>query len=103
MPSWLLVIPVLSILVFVHELGHFLTAKRFGIKVTEFGFGFPPRLWGISIGERPAYISNSLFYNNSAGFRGSEIFFNDTFESFKKQMKSSTLEEEFIRLTGGSA
>ncbi|HJO60379.1 MAG: M50 family metallopeptidase [SAR202 cluster bacterium] len=51
MPSWLLVIPVLSILVFVHELGHFLTAKRFGIKVTEFGFGFPPRLWGISIGE----------------------------------------------------
>ena len=51
MPSWLLVIPVLSILVFVHELGHFLTAKRFGIKVTEFGFGFPPRLWGISFGE----------------------------------------------------
>ena len=51
MPSWLLVIPVLSILVFVHELGHFLTAKRFGIKVTEFGFGFPPRLWGTSIGE----------------------------------------------------
>ena len=51
MPSWLLVIPVLSILVFVHELGHFLTAKRFGIKVTEFGFGFPPMLWGISIGE----------------------------------------------------
>ena len=51
MPSWLLVIPVLSILVFIHELGHFLTAKRFGIKVTEFGFGFPPRLWGISIGE----------------------------------------------------
>ena len=32
-----------------------------------------------------------------------EIFFNDTFESFKEQMKSSTLEEEFIRLTGGSA
>jgi len=32
-----------------------------------------------------------------------EIFFNDTFESFKEQMTSSTLEEEFIRLTGGSA
>ena len=51
MPSWLLVIPVLSLLVFIHELGHFLTAKKFGIKVTEFGFGFPPRLWGITIGE----------------------------------------------------
>ena len=51
MPSWLLVIPLLSLLVFIHELGHFLTAKKFGIKVTEFGFGFPPRLWGITIGE----------------------------------------------------
>jgi len=51
MPSWLLVVPVLSLLVFVHELGHFLTAKKFGIKVTEFGFGFPPRIWSITVGE----------------------------------------------------
>lgn len=35
---------VLSILVFVHELGHFLVAKRSGIVVEEFGFGYPPRL-----------------------------------------------------------
>jgi RIP metalloprotease RseP len=32
-------------------LGHFLTAKRAGIKVEEFGFGFPPRLWGTRRGE----------------------------------------------------
>ncbi len=38
---------VLSILVFVHELGHFVVAKRSGMKVHEFGFGFPPRLFGI--------------------------------------------------------
>ncbi len=37
---------LLSLLVFVHELGHFLAARFFGIKVEEFGFGFPPRLWG---------------------------------------------------------
>lgn len=37
---------VLSIIVFVHELGHFVMAKRSGMKVDEFGFGFPPRLWG---------------------------------------------------------
>src|SRR3989344_3212732 len=42
---------VLSILVFVHELGHFIVAKRLGIKVEEFGFGLPPRLWGIKKGE----------------------------------------------------
>jgi regulator of sigma E protease len=37
---------ILAVLVLVHELGHFLAAKRAGIKVEEFGFGFPPRLWG---------------------------------------------------------
>src|SRR3989344_3259046 len=42
---------ILSILVLVHELGHFLVAKKFGIKVEEFGFGFPPRVFGKKIGE----------------------------------------------------
>lgn len=35
---------ILSILVFVHELGHFVVAKRSGIKVEEFGWGYPPRV-----------------------------------------------------------
>lgn len=34
-----------------HELGHFLMAKRAGVKVEEFAFGFKPRLWGKKIGE----------------------------------------------------
>lgn len=42
---------VLSVLVFVHELGHFVVAKRSGIKVEEFGFGYPPRLFGVRYGE----------------------------------------------------
>jgi regulator of sigma E protease len=32
----------------VHELGHFVTAKWFGIKVLEFGFGWPPRIFGVT-------------------------------------------------------
>ncbi len=51
MPSFIIFLIVLSILIFVHELGHFLVAKRVGIKVLEFGFGYPPRLWGKKIGE----------------------------------------------------
>ncbi len=51
LPLWLLIFPVLGLLVFVHELGHFATAKFFGIKVTEFGFGFPPRIYGVRYGE----------------------------------------------------
>ena len=42
---------VLSVLVLIHELGHFLTAKKLGIKVEEFGIGFPPRVFGKKIGE----------------------------------------------------
>ncbi len=42
---------ILGLLVFVHELGHFLVAKKMGVRVEEFGFGFPPRLWGIKKGE----------------------------------------------------
>lgn len=42
---------ILSVLVLIHELGHFLVAKYFGIKVEEFGFGLPPRAFGIKRGE----------------------------------------------------
>ena len=35
---------VIVVLVLVHELGHFLVAKRAGITVQEFGVGFPPRI-----------------------------------------------------------
>ena len=38
---------VLSLVVLIHELGHFLAAKMFGVKVHEFGFGYPPRMIGI--------------------------------------------------------
>lgn len=41
----------LLILVLSHELGHFIAAKRFGVKVLEFGFGIPPRIIGKKIGE----------------------------------------------------
>jgi regulator of sigma E protease len=38
-------------LIIIHELGHFLFAKKFGVKVEEFGIFMPPRLWGKQIGE----------------------------------------------------
>jgi regulator of sigma E protease len=46
----LAVSPVFGLLVFVHELGHFLTAKWAGIRVEEFGLGFPPNI--VSIRKR---------------------------------------------------
>jgi len=42
---------ILGLLIFSHEFGHFISAKKAGIKVEEFGFGFPPRVFGIKKGE----------------------------------------------------
>jgi len=49
--SVLLFLVLLTIMVFVHELGHFLSAKRAGIMVEEFAIGFPPRVWSTRRGE----------------------------------------------------
>ena len=43
--NWLWFIPILLIMVVLHELGHFLTARYFGMTVHEFGIGFPPKVW----------------------------------------------------------
>jgi regulator of sigma E protease len=42
---------ILVVLVVVHELGHYLSAKLFGVKVLEFGIGYPPRAFAIKRGE----------------------------------------------------
>jgi regulator of sigma E protease len=42
---------ILGILVFVHELGHFLMAKKWGIRVDEFALGFPPKILSKKVGE----------------------------------------------------
>lgn len=55
----LLFLLILSVLIFVHELGHFMAAKKAGILVEEFGFGLPPRLWGKKVGET-VYSINAL-------------------------------------------
>jgi membrane-associated protease RseP (regulator of RpoE activity) len=50
---WAVVVVIFGIMVMVtlHELGHYLTAKWSGMKVTEFFFGFGPRLWSMRRGE----------------------------------------------------
>lgn len=47
----LVFLAIIALLVFVHELGHFLVAKWNGVVVEEFAFGFKPRIWGKQIGE----------------------------------------------------
>ncbi len=48
---------VLGILIFVHELGHFLLAKKMGVKVLKFSLGFGPKLIGKKVGETEYQIA----------------------------------------------
>ena len=50
-------IVVLGVLIFIHELGHFLVAKHFGVKVLKFSLGFGYKLLGKKIGETEYLIS----------------------------------------------
>src|ERR1700693_5240515 len=47
----LAVVFVLGVMILVHELGHFLAAKYFDVKIDAFSFGFGPRLFGKKVGE----------------------------------------------------
>ena len=65
-------IVVLGLLVFAHELGHFIVAKRNKIIVDEFGFGFPPRL--LKLGERNGteYTLNAIPFGGFVRMRGED-------------------------------
>jgi len=67
--SILIFLLVLSILIIVHELGHFLVARKAGVKVEEFGFGIPPRIIGKKIGET-IYSINALPFGGFVRLHG---------------------------------
>lgn len=49
--SWAFIVVAIIFMIFMHEMGHFLTAKLTGMKVTEFFIGFGPRIWSFHRGE----------------------------------------------------
>ena len=57
----LFVIFLISLLILVHEWGHFFSARVLGVKVEEFGFGFPPRLF--------SKMKNAIFRNDDSSKR----------------------------------
>ncbi|MFZ1987666.1 MAG: M50 family metallopeptidase [Minisyncoccia bacterium] len=68
----LLLIVVLVALILVHELGHFVAAKLSGMRVDEFGIGYPPRAWGIQRGET-LYSINWLPFGGFVKIYGEDL------------------------------
>src|SRR3989344_294438 len=85
---------ILSVLVLIHELGHFLFAKKFGIKVEEFGFGFPPRVFGKRIGET-LYSINPLPVGGFVKLYGEDSAGGGSVKSSKLKVKSYDLKRAF--------
>lgn len=65
----LIFIIILAVLIVVHEFGHFIVAKKSGIKVTEFGVGFPPRIWSKKKGET-LYSVNAIPFGGFVRIHG---------------------------------
>ena len=62
---------VLSVILISHELGHFITAKMTGVRVEEFGLGYPPRIWGFKRGET-TYSINAIPFGGFNKLTGEE-------------------------------
>ena len=55
--SYLLIFCTVSLLIILHELGHFLVAKRMGIPIARFSVGLGPKVWGFKTGETEYWLS----------------------------------------------
>jgi len=80
---------ILTILVLIHELGHFTVARFIGVRVEEFGLGLPPRIWGKKFGATE-YTLNWLPIGGFVRLAGE-----DSDESQKLKVKSQKLSEYF--------
>jgi len=69
--STLVFVLILSVLILIHEFGHYIAAKKNGVYVEEFGFGLPPRAWGKKIGET-IYSLNWLPFGGFVKLLGEE-------------------------------
>lgn len=91
---------VLSVLVLVHEFGHFMMAKFFGVKVLEFGIGLPPRLFGVKKGET-VYSVNALPIGGFVRLHGEEEATTEDKSDLRRAFyKKGALPKLFI-ITGG--
>jgi regulator of sigma E protease len=90
----IIVIIGLSLLILGHEAGHFFAAKLFGLKVDEFGFGFPPRIGAKKVGDTE-YSFNWLPFGGFvkiSGERGEFAMLEE--ESKVESQKSESVEEK---------
>ena len=73
---------ILLPLVILHEFGHYFSAKFFKIKVLEFGFGFPPKLFSYWSSKKLIYFDNNL--NNLDLQKNKSVYISTEFKNDKE-------------------
>ncbi len=96
MSSLMLFFGILSFLVLIHELGHFLAAKKSGVKVLEFGLGLPPKVIGKKFRDT-VYSLNLLPFGGFVRLKGEEEAEESDSDSFSVK---STSKRFFIIVAG---
>jgi len=96
--SILVFILVLSLLILVHELGHFFVARKLGIWVEEFGFGLPPRIFGRKFGET-IYSINLFPFGGFARMHGEDV--EDNIQKPKRSFLSKSKKARSLVVVAG--
>jgi len=91
----------LIILVIGHELGHFFAAKFFGLRVDEFGFGFPPRLFSKKNGET-RYSFNLLPFGGFVRIHGEHSLEGDKLEDPERSFTHQTAWKRAVIVMAGA-
>lgn len=91
---------VLSVLVLVHEFGHFIVAKRLGVRVEKFSFGFGPKIFSVKRGETE-YLLSAILLGGYVKMAGDEPWEN---RSHKKwEFLSRSVADRFKIIAAGPA
>lgn len=96
--SIIIFIIILSALIIVHELGHFLVARKFGIRVDEFGLGFPPLAKKLFIWKDTLFTLNWLpfggfvrIFGENPSDKETDLVSSDSFQSKNRGIQASVL------------
>jgi regulator of sigma E protease len=95
-----LVFIFLAILIVGHEFGHFITAKLFGMRVDEFGIGFPPRIASWKKGETE-YTINALPFGGFVRIYGESKEKGDAYLDDPRSFRGAPLWKRAIVIAGG--
>ncbi len=100
--SVIIFILILGLLVFVHELGHFAMAKFFGVRVDEFGMGFPPRAVRLFKRGETEYTLNWIPFGGFVKIHGEDPLENGELDrDYKRSLVSKKWWQQIIVLIAG--